>query len=272
MTPSIHTPFIRCPRWPPTTRAFLRPLVPSGARLQIHYNGWPPRWDEWLSWDSPRIAPFRTRTQHLPHSQHVSPAPISAVRNAPITGTDDVRVVMPEVSRVLQEISPMVDAVRRPFFLPKPVFDLLVLLCFVLLKVLVLNFVPTCRWNACSVCRERYVYKCYNVFVSMRFVVSSQSIPPLFPDTLPLCAKRAYFIRCSCQPPTRETWSRTLPTARSASAPCRTLYPGLASVSKGRNMESKPSVPPRPRKQNRVSRPHTLPVRLRRFSTAWGAC
>lgn len=84
----------------------------TGTSLQIHYNGWPPRWDEWLRWDSPRIAPFRTRTQHLPHSQHVSPAPISAVRNAPITGMDDVRVVMPEVSRVLQEIGPMVDEVK----------------------------------------------------------------------------------------------------------------------------------------------------------------
>lgn len=115
---SMHVPIIRRARWSPTTLAFLRPVLRSGARLQIHYNGWPPRWDEWLSWDSPRIAPFRTRTQHLPHSQHVSPAPISAVRNAPITGTDDVRVVMPEVSRVLQEISPMVDEVRRRFFVP----------------------------------------------------------------------------------------------------------------------------------------------------------
>lgn len=84
-----------------------------GSRLQIHYNGWPPRWDEWLSWDSPRIAPFRTRTQHLPQAQHVSPAPVSAVRNAPRTGplVDDVRVLMPEVQRVLQEIGPMVDDV-----------------------------------------------------------------------------------------------------------------------------------------------------------------
>ncbi|CAN0521340.1 unnamed protein product, partial [Ectocarpus sp. 8 AP-2014] len=89
-------------------------MTSSGSRLQIHYNGWPPRWDEWLSWDSPRIAPFRTRTQHLPQAQHVSPAPVSAVRNAPRTGplVDDVRVVMPEVSRVLQEIVPMVDEVK----------------------------------------------------------------------------------------------------------------------------------------------------------------
>ncbi|CAN0273267.1 unnamed protein product, partial [Ectocarpus fasciculatus] len=88
-------------------------MTSSGSRLQIHYNGWPPRWDEWLSWDSPRIAPFRTRTQHLPQAQHVSPAPVSAVRNAPRTGplVDDVRVVMPEVCRVLQEIVPMVDEV-----------------------------------------------------------------------------------------------------------------------------------------------------------------
>ncbi|CAM9650484.1 unnamed protein product, partial [Ectocarpus sp. 13 AM-2016] len=92
-------------------------MTSSGSRLQIHYNGWPPRWDEWLSWDSPRIAPFRTRTQHLPQAQHVSPAPVSAVRNAPRTGplVDDVRVVMPEVSRVLQEIVPMVDELSASY-------------------------------------------------------------------------------------------------------------------------------------------------------------
>ncbi|CAM9834214.1 unnamed protein product, partial [Hapterophycus canaliculatus] len=86
-------------------------MTNSGSRLQIHYNGWPPRWDEWLSWDSPRIAPFRTRTQHLPQAQHVSPAPVSTVRNAPRTGplVDDVRVLLPEVRRVLREISPMVE-------------------------------------------------------------------------------------------------------------------------------------------------------------------
>eukprot|EP00903_Cladosiphon_okamuranus_P005527 g5505.t1 len=86
-------------------------MTSSGSRLQIHYNGWPSRWDEWLSWDSPRIAPFRTKTQHLPQAQHVSPAPISAVRNAPRTGplVDDVRVLLPEVQHVLQEIGPMVD-------------------------------------------------------------------------------------------------------------------------------------------------------------------
>lgn len=104
-TPSENVAFAP-PPLPPRTNG-------PGSRLQIHYNGWPPRWDEWLSWDSPRIAPFRTRTQHLSQAQHVSPAPVSAVRNAPRTGplVDDVRVLLPEVQRVLREISPMVEEV-----------------------------------------------------------------------------------------------------------------------------------------------------------------
>lgn len=36
--------------------------------------------------------------------------------------------------------------------------------------------------------------KCYNAFVSVHFVVSSQNISPLFPGALPLCAKRAHFV------------------------------------------------------------------------------
>ncbi|CAN0249898.1 unnamed protein product, partial [Discosporangium mesarthrocarpum] len=87
-------------------------LSDTGAELNIHYNGWPAHWDEWLRWDSPRIAPFRTRTQHLPNARHVSPAPVSTVRNAPSTGDDDVRLFLPEVSRLLGSISPMVETVR----------------------------------------------------------------------------------------------------------------------------------------------------------------
>ncbi|CAM9999583.1 unnamed protein product, partial [Choristocarpus tenellus] len=84
-------------------------LSASGVELNIHYNGWPSHWDEWMRWDSPRIAPFRTRTLHLPNANHVSPAPVSVVRNAPSTGVDDVRLFLPEVSRLLRRISPMVE-------------------------------------------------------------------------------------------------------------------------------------------------------------------
>ncbi|CAM9566036.1 unnamed protein product [Chrysoparadoxa australica] len=80
---------------------------PCGTRLLIHYNGWPPRWDEWIRSDSPRIGPFRTRTVHNAGGNHVCPAPNSAVRNAPVTGHDDVRVLLPEVERVMQNVAPV---------------------------------------------------------------------------------------------------------------------------------------------------------------------
>lgn len=43
-------------------------------RMFIHYNGWPTRWDEWLPFLSPRIAPFRTRTLHAAQPLYISPS------------------------------------------------------------------------------------------------------------------------------------------------------------------------------------------------------
>ena len=57
-------------------------LVPS---VLVHYNGWPARWDEWLPMDSPRLAPFRTRTSHPRDAPFASPTPQAAVRAAPRT-------------------------------------------------------------------------------------------------------------------------------------------------------------------------------------------
>ena len=65
----------------------------------IHYNGWPTRWDEWILFSSPRIAPFRSRTVHSVHSPFISPSPVSLVPNAPFTGDEDVRIVLPEVGK-----------------------------------------------------------------------------------------------------------------------------------------------------------------------------
>lgn len=78
----------------------------EGGRLKIHYNGWPTRWDEFISSDSQRIAPFRTRTIHMASAPNVvSPMPVSSVRNAPVTGQDDVRVVLPEVLGMMRVVS-----------------------------------------------------------------------------------------------------------------------------------------------------------------------
>jgi hypothetical protein len=76
------------------------------SKALIHYNGWPVRWDEWIAFDSPRIAPFRTRTLHSSNGPYSSPSPNSAVSNAPVTGRDDVRALIPEVSLMMTRISP----------------------------------------------------------------------------------------------------------------------------------------------------------------------
>ena len=48
--------------------------INSESRLMyVHYNGWPIRWDEWISWDSPRVTPFRTRTYHAESNTHSCP-------------------------------------------------------------------------------------------------------------------------------------------------------------------------------------------------------
>lgn len=49
----------------------------SGEYVYIHYNGWPDRWNEWLHVNSPRIAPFRSRSQHMTLAIAQSPMPVS---------------------------------------------------------------------------------------------------------------------------------------------------------------------------------------------------
>lgn len=77
--------------------------------LFIHYNGWPVRWDEWLSLDSSRLAPFRSRTVHSANSSFSSPSPVSSVLNAPKTGCDDLRSLLPEIALMLRRLQPLAD-------------------------------------------------------------------------------------------------------------------------------------------------------------------
>lgn len=41
----------------------------ESRRMFVHYNGWPPRWDEWVAFSSDRVTPFRTRTANITTSQ-----------------------------------------------------------------------------------------------------------------------------------------------------------------------------------------------------------
>lgn len=65
----------------------------------------PARWDEWISFYSDRISPFRSRTaQRL--ACRSCPTPNIAVAHAPITGVDDVRTILAETSQAVQHCAP----------------------------------------------------------------------------------------------------------------------------------------------------------------------
>jgi hypothetical protein len=70
----------------------------------------PERWDEWISFDSPRVAPFRSRTVHSTLSPYVSPTPNVTLARAPITGANDLRTLLPEVARIFRTLQPAVEA------------------------------------------------------------------------------------------------------------------------------------------------------------------
>jgi hypothetical protein len=78
-------------------------------RLFVHYNGWPARWDEWLPFDSPRLAPFRSRTVHSSLAPQACPEPNILPTQAIMTGPNDVRYLLPELSRWMHLLLPMVD-------------------------------------------------------------------------------------------------------------------------------------------------------------------
>eukprot|EP01036_Dinobryon_divergens_P034125 gene34125-44093_t len=77
--------------------------------VYVHYNGWPERWDEWIAFDSPRISPFRSRTTHSSLNSFLSPAPNILVPSAPCTGSNDVRLYIPEFSRLLNMLQPAME-------------------------------------------------------------------------------------------------------------------------------------------------------------------
>ena len=78
-------------------------------RLFVHYNGWPVRWDEWLDFDSNRIAPFRSITRHSSQNGYQSPSPLTFVQSAPRTGPSDPRLLLPEIAVMLRRIQPLID-------------------------------------------------------------------------------------------------------------------------------------------------------------------
>jgi hypothetical protein len=82
--------------------AMLPVLLSSTARR-------PDRWDEWISWDSPRVCPFRSRTVHTTMTPYLSPTPNVSLAQPPITGSNDVRTLLPEFAGLLRRLQPMVE-------------------------------------------------------------------------------------------------------------------------------------------------------------------
>lgn len=81
-------------------------------KIYIQYNGWPVRWNEWLPFDSPRIALFRTKTANSTTSS-ACPEPAHVLATAPITGRDDVRVIFPELLSMMRQLEPLLLAANN---------------------------------------------------------------------------------------------------------------------------------------------------------------
>ncbi|KAF1326225.1 Ubiquitin family protein, partial [Globisporangium splendens] len=81
----------------------------SEDKVLVHYHGWPSRWDEWIDFDSTRIAAFRTRTLHTLNAQQMSPVPTTRLPNAPSVGSQDVREMVVGVRDLMREIVPHIE-------------------------------------------------------------------------------------------------------------------------------------------------------------------
>lgn len=81
----------------------------ADGKVLVHYHGWPTRWDEWLDFDSDRIAAFRTRTLHTLNPRQLSPVPTTRVQNAPRVGNNDVREMVAQLRDLLHEVMPHLD-------------------------------------------------------------------------------------------------------------------------------------------------------------------
>jgi hypothetical protein len=81
----------------------------------VHYNGWGTRWDEWIDFSSPRIAPFKTYTMQSPTSVFLSPYPSVAcdANVEPQHRTIDSFFYMDKVVNFMSEISRIVEYMSK---------------------------------------------------------------------------------------------------------------------------------------------------------------
>ena len=60
--------------------------------VRVHYNEWPPEWDEWLEMSSPRIQPFRAYTGQAVDSPVQSPFPVVQTEDVFLTKIPQLEV------------------------------------------------------------------------------------------------------------------------------------------------------------------------------------
>lgn len=81
--------------------------------IYVHYNGWQTRWDEWIEKNSPRIAPFRTKTMHSFLSCHYSPTPVSFITNIEPTGNDSLELLIQTLPNTINQILPAINQISE---------------------------------------------------------------------------------------------------------------------------------------------------------------
>jgi hypothetical protein len=85
----------------------------DAKKLFVHFNGWPVRWDEWIDWNSNRISPFRSFSAQEISSLSLSPTLSAREASTMITGRDDIRILLPEVHSISQNLSPLLHSLSE---------------------------------------------------------------------------------------------------------------------------------------------------------------
>jgi hypothetical protein len=84
-------------------------------QVYVHYNGWGTRWDEWIDFNSPRIAAFKTYTVQSPTSIFLSPYPqVQCDANVePQHRSIDSFYYMEKTVHHMQEVMKMIETMSK---------------------------------------------------------------------------------------------------------------------------------------------------------------
>mmetsp|Transcript_32996 Transcript_32996/g.58054 ORF Transcript_32996/g.58054 Transcript_32996/m.58054 type:complete len:430 (+) Transcript_32996:214-1503(+) len=82
---------------------------PNGPKAFIHYIGWPDRWDEWITFDSPRIQPLRTHTVQSMTAPVYSPCLIVPPDTEYAAPPHDLNAYILQSCSLLDQVKGMMD-------------------------------------------------------------------------------------------------------------------------------------------------------------------